>query len=339
MSGMKQCPICDRQISADADQCVYCKTDGLRLVFLTKQAYEEWRQREREKYRKRKPADGVKISAGAAGTQSGRKNTGMAQTGNQAKNRTGVRTKTQTGSQTRNAGGAKKVSAGPARQAGKKTRADWENIFRQWDREYDEALASFDEATAYEYRDWYPSVNEPSSPAPSFTLYEHWIGEKIDQELEQAKKVDDCDSFCILSEKLADVLHKVHEDDHAYEVEHTAFLFQQAHICRKADIPLSCFGGKTPCLEYLKNALTSEADLALEKNEYAEYYLYKMLNARICRAQGQEDNAYMLEKSAYYYKRSFDRAVQKKWNSQRNFEKELLRHIVKKYGDSLYVKD
>lgn len=220
-----------------------------------------------------------------------------------------------------------------------KYRNKWSQVFEEWKKEYDKEKEDFNDLVAYNYRDWYPSVNEPTRPAHDFIPYADWLEEKLNKEIELAKARDHYYDVMVLSEKLSDLLHEYRKDQQARWVEDGAFLFEQEYICRNADIPLKCFDGRIPCLEHLKTALTEEANFALENRDFADFFAYKTMNSRICRVQGKERDAHLLDCSAAKYKVNFEKKIREAFISKGKFERKCLRRVAGKYGDKLFKKE
>lgn len=87
----------------------------------------------------------------------------------------------------------------------------------------------------------------------------------------------------------------------AYLLEHKAFLCRQMSIYQRAGFDIGIFSA-IPYAEVLQTALTELADDSFTGQDYGGYYYFKMLNARLCRAQGKERDAFLLEQSAAEYK-------------------------------------
>lgn len=129
-------------------------------------------------------------------------------------------------------------------------------------------------------------------------------------------------------------VHGLHKD--ARWVEHAAFLCTQKEIYREADISLDVFCGKTPFAENLKVVMTREAEQAWEKKEIDKYVILKLVNARICRAQGKKEDAYLLENSALPYKETVENVLGQKKITWTEFEKQCLKDLARKYEAGLY---
>lgn len=105
-----------------------------------------------------------------------------------------------------------------------------------------------------------------------------------------------------LMERNAAICHEQGKEGDAYALEHGAFLCRQRAICQAAgympdvfrDVPES-----VPNVKLLQGTLTRMADQAFLDNSGDLFILCKLMNARFCRAMGEERDAYLLETSAY----------------------------------------
>lgn len=125
----------------------------------------------------------------------------------------------------------------------------------------------------------------------------------------------------------ADICHKQQKEDDAYLLEHQAFLCEQQKIYRDTHISISAFI-KMPYVEEMKKILTRAADEALEKEEYDHFVYYNLLNARLCRAQGKERDAFLLENSAYKYGKQAQSIQQRKGIPCDKMEKQYMLNLA-----------
>lgn len=105
-----------------------------------------------------------------------------------------------------------------------------------------------------------------------------------------------------MMERNAVICHSQGKEDDAYSLEHGAFLCRQQAICREAGYRPDDFRNVpegVPNVKLLQDTLTRLADQALYQKNEEVFILCKLMNAWLCRAMGEERNAYLLETSAY----------------------------------------
>ncbi len=136
--------------------------------------------------------------------------------------------------------------------------------------------------------------------------------------------------------KIAPICRRLGWKRDAYLVEHAAFLCTQKEIYREAKISFDEFCGKIPFVENLKVVMTKEAEQAWKKEEIDKYVMLKLVNARICRAQGKKEDACLLENSANPYRGTVENALGEKKISWAEFEKQCLKDLAIEYEAYLY---
>lgn len=170
----------------------------------------------------------------------------------------------------------------------------------------------------------------PPVPIPAIERHKY----SLTQDANRAARRGDYAEARRLKLELASICRSQGKTDDAYLLEHDAFLDEQRWIYKQADISTSCFS-KLPYVEKLKGALTEGASWAegMGQTDYA--VSFKQLNARICRAQGQERNAYLLEHASYVLLEKTGRASDWGKFPSARIEAECLRQIARMYGTTL----
>lgn len=92
-------------------------------------------------------------------------------------------------------------------------------------------------------------------------------------------------------------------DAHRCEVQ--AFHCRQRYFLKKANIKPDVFTS-LPVVEVLQVALTELAEKAARKKNYHENVFYLELNSALCKAQGKERDAYLLDTTIYANKKLID---------------------------------
>ncbi len=119
----------------------------------------------------------------------------------------------------------------------------------------------------------------------------------------------------------ASICHSQGKEEDAYLLEHKAFLCRQMSIYQRAAFDVGSFSA-IPYAEVLQTVLTELADTSISDQDYAGFYYFKMLNAKLCRAQGKERDAFLLEQSAAEHGDREEAALR---------EKECLQRLVEAY--------
>lgn len=133
-----------------------------------------------------------------------------------------------------------------------------------------------------------------------------------------------------LLREVAKICHAQKKEHDAYLLEHNAFLCEQKSIYKKADVPLDAFGG-VPNVAILQETLTKLSDRAFSEKKFDLFVYYKTLNARLCRAQGKERDAFLLENSAYAYRDFASEITKKKRETREEQEAQMLRKLADEY--------
>ncbi len=145
---------------------------------------------------------------------------------------------------------------------------------------------------------------------------------------------DEYEKVIELAEKIAAIYRRQGNVSEAGRLEHEAFLYTQKQIYRDACIPTNIFSD-VPYVEKLKVAMTQAAEQAKSQKMIEYFVCYKRMIARICRVQGKERDAYLIEcdispelgraKSIQKYREITDTEL----------EEQCLNSIAKKYGTTL----
>lgn len=155
---------------------------------------------------------------------------------------------------------------------------------------------------------------------------------------EQEKRYLDAEKLWL---QIAEICHRTktsyHEKD-AYWVEHRALQCRHMQIYKDAYISIRSFAD-VPNLDKLQDALTDAASKSLEKKDYSSFTVYKLLNARLCHAKGNERDAFLLEESARPYG-FFDAYFVQPGKGSKNppVEEIFLQKIAADYQRELYPK-
>lgn len=107
-----------------------------------------------------------------------------------------------------------------------------------------------------------------------------------------------------LKKDIAEICRNQGEERNAHLLEHSAFLLLQEEYCRRAMIELSYFDSYDLPLnvEILKVALTDLASYSKNQELYDFFAFYIELGIRLCKAQDQEDDAYLMRHELDKYK-------------------------------------
>lgn len=149
-----------------------------------------------------------------------------------------------------------------------------------------------------------------------------------------AKKRNDYATAIRNLKQIAEICHRQGKERDAYLLEHESFLLEQELIYKRANISTAAFA-QMPYAEKLKTALSEGADWAIAMDQVGYAVAFKKLNARICRAQGQEQNAYMLEHDGYMLLEDAGKAYDWEQIPSVTMEAKCLKQIAQKYGDTL----
>ena len=171
----------------------------------------------------------------------------------------------------------------------------------------------------------------PSVPIPEIEREKYYLT----VEAQRAVKQGDYGEAARIFREIAKICHRQGKEHDAYLNEHEAFRMDQLLIYRKAKIPLTAFA-KTPYAEKLKEALDDGAGWADAMGQTDYSAAFRMLSARICRAQGQERDAYLLEDASYKILEAAGRRFDWKKVPTQDMEAECLRKIARRYGSKLW---
>lgn len=155
---------------------------------------------------------------------------------------------------------------------------------------------------------------------------------------EQEKRYSDAEKLWL---QIAAICHQTnaayHEKD-AYLVEHRALQCRHMQIYKDAYISIRSFAD-VPNLDKLQDALTDAAAKSLKKKDYSSFTVYKLLNARLCHANGKERDAFLLEESARPYG-FFDDYFVPPGEGSKNppVEEMFLQMVAANYKSELYPK-
>lgn len=170
----------------------------------------------------------------------------------------------------------------------------------------------------------------PAVPIPEIERYKY----RLTQEVNWAIAKSDYEEVCRLKRQLASICRGQGKNDDAYQLMHGAFLYEQMWIYQKANVSTRAFS-KLPYVEKLKDALSEAADWAeiMGQTDYA--VSFRQLNARICRAQGMERDAYLLDHASYSLLEKAGQASDWRRFPDAGIEEECLKQIARKYGAKL----
>lgn len=171
----------------------------------------------------------------------------------------------------------------------------------------------------------------PCEPIPAIEREKY----QITLQVEQAREKRDYKNAACLLKKLASICHSQGKERDAYLLEHEAFLYEQELIYQKAKIPTDVFED-TPYVEKLKEAFGEAADWAAAMDQIDYAVSFKQLNARLCRVQGLERDAYLLDNAGYQLLEKAGRA--RDWGRlpDAGIEARCLEQIARKYGTKLW---
>lgn len=175
------------------------------------------------------------------------------------------------------------------------------------------------------------------------TKYDEYILQEDENRLDYLKTLlnkamlsDNYEKAVELAEKIASIYRRQDNASEGGRFEHEAFLFTQRKIYRDAGIPVNMFSG-IPYAEKLKDAMTEAAELAMEQKQIDYYVCYKKMIARICRAQGKEGDAYMLDCSISSLLEPVKNILKYKEITDADLEKQCLNSIAVKCSADLYT--
>lgn len=155
--------------------------------------------------------------------------------------------------------------------------------------------------------------------------------------MNRAMVSDDYEKAIELAEKIASIYRRQGNAAEGGRYEHEAFLFAQRKIYRDAGISIDKFFSELPYVEKLKDAMTEAAELAMKKSEIDYYVCYKKMTARICRAQGKEGDAYMIDCSISSLLERVKNILKYKEITEADVEKQCLHSLAAKCGANLYT--
>lgn len=147
---------------------------------------------------------------------------------------------------------------------------------------------------------------------------------------EKAMRAENFERAICCLKRNAEVCRILEKEDDAYLLEHQAFLCEEKLIYKKAHVSLTAFK-EVPHIEGMKKVLTQVSEEALREEKLDAYVNYSLLNARICRVQGQADNAFLLENSAYQYGKQAQEIQKKKKAESVDLEKEYMQKLAEKF--------
>jgi len=169
-----------------------------------------------------------------------------------------------------------------------------------------------------------------SGPIPSIERKKYVLTEKM----EDARAREDYEEIIRLAEELADICRCQGKESDTYLLEHEAFRYTQKKIYRDAGVSVRAFD-EVPYVEKLKEAMTKAADQAAADRQIDFAVCYKRLTARLCKVQGKERDAYLLECAVRPM-------LEQAWTMRRQrgltdaeLESVCLQRIAERYGTSL----
>ncbi len=154
--------------------------------------------------------------------------------------------------------------------------------------------------------------------------------------MNRAMVSDNYEKAVELAEKIAGIYRRQGNASEGGRYEHEAFLFTQRKIYRDACIPVDMFSG-IPYAEKLKDAMTEAAELAMEQSQIDYYVCYKKMIARICRAQGKERDAHLIDCSISSLLERVKNILKYKELTAADLEKQCLNSVAVKCGADLYT--
>lgn len=136
--------------------------------------------------------------------------------------------------------------------------------------------------------------------------------------------------------EIAVICHQQNKERDAYWVEHRAKQCRHMQIFKEARISIQAFSD-IPNADKLQDALTDAAVKKLVKKDYEAYTVYSLLNARLCHAQGKEQDAFWLEEAVRPWG-FFDTYFVKPGERPKNalIEEKSLQQIAMEYQSELY---
>lgn len=170
----------------------------------------------------------------------------------------------------------------------------------------------------------------PPEPIPAIEQHKY----DLTRMAERARAEGNYKEVCRLKRELASICRNQGKYDDAYKLMHDAFLYEQMWIYQQANVPTRAFS-KLPYAEKLKEALSEAAEWAEIMGQTAYAVSFRLLNARICRAQGMERDAYLLDNASYSLLEKAGRASDWKRFPNAVIEEECLKQIARKYGTKL----
>lgn len=181
-----------------------------------------------------------------------------------------------------------------------------------------------------EYDQRYYSGCMSYEPIPAIEREKYQITLQIDW----AKEKKDYKEVIRLLKGLASICHSQAKEKDAYWLEHEAFLYEQELIYQQANISVDAFAD-IPYVEKLKEVLCEAADWAMTMEQIDYAVSFKQLNARICRVQGQERDAYLLDCASYQLLEKAGRVHDWGRIPDAGMEAQCLKQLARKYGTKL----
>lgn len=169
-----------------------------------------------------------------------------------------------------------------------------------------------------------------SAPIPPIEMEKYQLTKKM----EEARGRNDFERVIQLAKEIARICRSQGKEFDAYLLDHEAFRYTQKIIYRDAEISIKPFDD-VPYVEKLKEAMTKAADQAMAAKQIDFVVCYKRLLARICRIQGKESDAYLLESAVHPMLKQAKVMRQQRGLTEAELESACLRRIAEKYGRSL----
>lgn len=168
-------------------------------------------------------------------------------------------------------------------------------------------------------------------------LQDNYVLDYLTTSFKKAMLSDDYEKAIELAEKIAVIYRRQGNASEGGKFEHEAFLFAQKKIYRDAGISIDLFFSEVPYVEKLKDAMTEAAELANEQRQIDYYVCYKKMTARICRAQGKDGDAYMIDCSIYPQLEHVKNILRDKKITEAELEKQCLHSLAMKRSKYLYT--
>lgn len=172
------------------------------------------------------------------------------------------------------------------------------------------------------------NIINDNSPSSEIEAKKIWLTEQASHYIDAKNYV----KAAQLLGEIAKICHTQKKEKDAYYAEHKAFLCNQMEIYKKAKIEIDIFD-EVPYVEILKCTLSKMADLAFKTQAFHKYWYYKTLTAKLCRAQGKDNDAYLLDTSADMYKDIAIETMEKQSDTipKQEQEKQMLEALVEPY--------